>query len=218
MMSFPFELALWLTLAATGGMLFAVHQRLRTAGTDLAEYRRALADVIVSLAAAEKVVSRMTREGREVAIVLADRVAAAEALLGRREPDAASSNEKESDRCPTPPSPTAEDALLAQAARRDATDIVEEKLGGTRNLDTILRIPVTVQVVLGTASMPVANLMKLGRGAVVPLDHRIGDPVDVVVNGRVIARGEVVVLEEDNSRFGVSLTEIAGPQGRTSAD
>ena len=112
----------------------------------------------------------------------------------------------------------AEDALLAQAARRQATDVVEEKLGGARNLDSILRIPVTVQVVLGTASMPVANLMKLGRGAVVPLDHRIGDPVDVVVNGRVIARGEVVVLEEDNSRFGVSLTEIAGPQGRASTD
>ena len=61
--------------------------------------------------------------------------------------------------------------------------------------------------------MPVANLMKLGRGAIVPLDHRIGEPVDVVVNGRVVARGEVVVLEDDNSRFGVSLTEIAGLPG-----
>src|SRR5690606_39861465 len=59
-----------------------------------------------------------------------------------------------------------------------------------RNLDTILRIPVVMQVVLGSATMPVANLMKLGRGAIVPLDHRVGEPVDVVVNGRVIARGE----------------------------
>src|SRR5260221_9546672 len=113
----------------------------------------------------------------------------------------------------------AEEALLAQNARRNATDIGgDDKPGGQRNLDTILRIPVVVQVVLGTASMPVANLMKLGRGAIVPLDHRIGDPVDVVVNGRVIARGEVVVLEEDNSRFGVSLTEIAGPQGSAPAE
>jgi flagellar motor switch protein FliN len=79
------------------------------------------------------------------------------------------------------------------------------------NFGSILRIPVTVQVVLGSASMPVANLMKLGRGAVVPLDHRVGEPVDVVVNGRVVARGEVVVVEDDNSRFGVSLTEIVGP-------
>ncbi len=89
----------------------------------------------------------------------------------------------------------------------------DEKLGTARNLDTIMRIPVVVQVVLGSATMPVANLMKLGRGAIVPLDHRIGEPVDVVVNGRVIARGEVVVVDDDNSRFGVSLTEIAGPLG-----
>ncbi len=79
-----------------------------------------------------------------------------------------------------------------------------------RNLDTILRIPVSVQVVLGSAMMPVANLLKLGRGAVIPLDHRVGEPVDIIVNGRVIARGEIVVVEDDNSRLGVSLTEIAG--------
>lgn len=80
-----------------------------------------------------------------------------------------------------------------------------------RNFDTIKRIPVLVQVVLGSATMPVSALMKLGRGAVVPLDHRVGEPVDVVVNGRIIARGEVVVVEDDNSRFGVQLTEIVGP-------
>lgn len=88
----------------------------------------------------------------------------------------------------------------------------DDRFGSSRNLDSILRIPVLIQVVLGSATMPVANLMKLGRGAIVPLDHRVGEPVDVVVNGRVIARGEVVVVEDDNSRFGVSLTEIVGPQ------
>jgi flagellar motor switch protein FliN len=87
----------------------------------------------------------------------------------------------------------------------------EDRVGSGKNLDSILRIPVLIQVVLGSATMPVANLMKLGRGAIVPLDHRVGEPVDVVVNGRVIARGEVVVVEDDNSRFGVSLTEIVGP-------
>lgn len=81
---------------------------------------------------------------------------------------------------------------------------------GRGNLDAIMRIPVSLQVVLGSATMPVSSLMKLGRGAVVPLDHRVGEPVDVVVNGRVVARGEVVVVEDDNSRFGVSLTEIVG--------
>jgi flagellar motor switch protein FliN len=87
----------------------------------------------------------------------------------------------------------------------------EARIGDGRNLDSILRIPVLIQVVLGSATMPVANLMKLGRGAIVPLDHRVGEPVDVTVNGRVVARGEIVVVEEDNSRFGVSLTEIVGP-------
>ena len=82
--------------------------------------------------------------------------------------------------------------------------------GSKPNIDLIMGIPVDVQVVLGSTSMPVANLMKLGRGAVVTLDKQIGDPVDIVVNGRVIARGEVIVLEDDSSRFGVSLTEVIG--------
>jgi len=107
-----------------------------------------------------------------------------------------------------------EDGLFGQSTLNKAGPAAgEEPAGAPRNLDAILRIPVVVQVILGQATMPVANLMKLGRGAVVPLDHRIGAPVDVVVNGRVIARGEVVVLEDDNARFGVSLTEIAGPPG-----
>jgi flagellar motor switch protein FliN/FliY len=83
--------------------------------------------------------------------------------------------------------------------------------GGQRNLDAILRIPVTVQVVLGSAVMPVSNLMKLGRGTVIALDQHVGEPVDIVVNGRVVARGEVVVADEETSRFGVSLTELLGP-------
>jgi flagellar motor switch protein FliN/FliY len=85
-------------------------------------------------------------------------------------------------------------------------------LGGSGgNLEMIMRIPVTVKVVLGSATMPVARLTTLGRGAVIALDRRVGDPVDVVVNGRIIARGEVVVVDETTSRFGISLTEVVGP-------
>ncbi|MFG1296607.1 MULTISPECIES: flagellar motor switch protein FliN [Xanthobacter] len=93
----------------------------------------------------------------------------------------------------------------------------EETLGNGPGLDAVKRIPVQLQVVLGSATMPVSSLLKLGRGAVVPLDHRVGEPVDVVVNGRVIARGEVMVVEDDSSRFGVSLTEIVGPGGNDEA-
>lgn len=84
---------------------------------------------------------------------------------------------------------------------------------GRPSLDTIMRIPVSVKIVLGSASMPVAALLKLGRGALIPLDRKIGEPVDVVVNDRVVARGEVVVMEDDPSRFGISLTEVVGPAG-----
>lgn len=82
--------------------------------------------------------------------------------------------------------------------------------GGGLSMDAVMTIPVVVQVVLGSTTMPVADLMKLSRGAIVALDHRVGEPVDVVVNGRVVARGELVVLDDDNSRFGVTLTEIVG--------
>lgn len=85
------------------------------------------------------------------------------------------------------------------------------QMGDPRSFDTIMRIPVSVKIVLGTTTMPVSALMKLGRGAVIPLDRRVGEPVDVTVNGRVVARGEVVVLEEASSRFGISLTEVVGP-------
>lgn len=96
-------------------------------------------------------------------------------------------------------------------ATKDAGETATARPQERRNVETILKIPVIVQVVLGQASMPVSNLLKLGRGAIVPLDHRVGEPVDVMVNGRVIARGEIVVVEDDNSRFGVSLTEIVSP-------
>jgi flagellar motor switch protein FliN/FliY len=94
-----------------------------------------------------------------------------------------------------------------------ARPATSEAAGQISNLDMIMRIPVTVQIVLGTATMPVANLAKLGRGAVVPLDRRVGEPVDVVVNGKIVARGEVVVVDEDNSRFGISLTEVLDNAG-----
>jgi flagellar motor switch protein FliN/FliY len=99
----------------------------------------------------------------------------------------------------------------------EATASVDSEAQDGPNLDAILSIPVTVQVVLGTTSMPVARLMKLGRGAVITLDQKVGAPVNVLVNGRVVARGEVVVVDEDSSRFGVTLTEIVNSTRENSA-
>jgi flagellar motor switch protein FliN/FliY len=97
--------------------------------------------------------------------------------------------------------------IATEAAREEPREEID-----SRRLESILRIPVVMQVVVGSVTMPVSNLLKLGRGAIVPLDQKIGEPVDVVVNGRLIARGEVVVVEDDNTRFGVSLTEIIEPR------
>ena len=75
-------------------------------------------------------------------------------------------------------------------------------------LDVVMRVPVTVQVVLGKVKMPVSELMKLKQGAVIALDRSLGEPVDLIVNGHLVARGEIIVLDETSKRFGVSLTEI----------
>jgi flagellar motor switch protein FliN/FliY len=77
------------------------------------------------------------------------------------------------------------------------------------NSSLIMDIPVEVQIVLGSTEMAVSDLMGLQKGSTVALNRRIGEPVDVVVNGRRIARGEITVLENDPSRFGIKLTEVS---------
>ncbi|MEF2071713.1 flagellar motor switch protein FliN [Consotaella aegiceratis] len=98
----------------------------------------------------------------------------------------------------------------------DAPEAVAET-DGKPDIGIIMNIPVTMQVVLGKAVMPVADLVKLGRGAVVKLDSKVGEPVDIIVNGRTVARGEIVVLEKEESRFGITLTEIVTPTAQNRA-
>lgn len=81
------------------------------------------------------------------------------------------------------------------------------------NASIVMNIPVEVQIVLGSAEMPVSELMALQKGSTVALNRRVGEPVDVVVNGRKIARGEITVLENDPTRFGIKLTEIITSPG-----
>ncbi len=76
---------------------------------------------------------------------------------------------------------------------------------GSITLEAVSDIPVQISVVLGTTSMQVQQLLKLGRGAVVELDRKVGEPVDILVNNRLVARGEVVVVED---RLGITMTEI----------
>jgi flagellar motor switch protein FliN/FliY len=81
----------------------------------------------------------------------------------------------------------------------------------TANLDLIMDIPIDVQIVLGSSRMQVSGLMNLAEGAIIALDKKIGEPVEITVNGRRIARGEITVLENDDTRFGVKLIEVLKP-------
>ena len=75
-----------------------------------------------------------------------------------------------------------------------------------RNLEAVYDIPVTVSAVLGRTTMQVSQLLKLGRGAVVELDRKLGEAIDVYVNNRLVARGEIVMV--DDNRLGITMTEI----------
>src|SRR5689334_10052200 len=74
-----------------------------------------------------------------------------------------------------------------------------------RDLEAVYDVPVQISAVLGRATMQVSQLLKLGRGAVVELDRKVGEAIDIYVNNRLVARGEVVVVDE---RLGVTMTEI----------
>lgn len=89
------------------------------------------------------------------------------------------------------------------------TDNVADVTEGSVTLDAVSDIPVNISVVLGKTSMQVQQLLKLGRGAVVELDRKVGEPVDILVNNRLVARGEVVVVED---KIGVTMTEIIKPE------
>jgi flagellar motor switch protein FliN/FliY len=73
------------------------------------------------------------------------------------------------------------------------------------NLEAVYDIPVQISVVLGTTQMPISQLLKLGRGSVIELDRNVGEAIDIYVNEKLVAKGEVVIVE---NRIGITLTEI----------
>src|SRR5215475_12190782 len=76
---------------------------------------------------------------------------------------------------------------------------------GAADLEAVFDVPVQVSAVLGRAHMEVGNLLKLGPGAVLELDRKVGEAIDIYVNNRLVARGEVVLVED---KLGVTMTEI----------
>ncbi len=83
---------------------------------------------------------------------------------------------------------------------------VQGAQGGVGDLGAIYDIPVQVSAVLGRATMQVSQLLKLGRGAMIELDRKLGEAVDIYVNNRLVARGEVVMVGDN--RLGITMTEI----------
>ena len=83
--------------------------------------------------------------------------------------------------------------------------------GADLNLDVILDVPVSLSLEVGRARIPIRNLLQLNQGSVVELERAAGEPLDLYVNGTLIAQGEVVVV---NDRFGVRLTDVVSPAER----
>jgi flagellar motor switch protein FliN/FliY len=90
-------------------------------------------------------------------------------------------------------------------AEAAADDPVPSRVAAPEDLGAIYDIPVQLSAVLGKTTMPVSQLLRLGRGAVVELDRKVGESIDILVNNRLVARGEVVVVDD---RLGVTMTEI----------
>lgn len=97
------------------------------------------------------------------------------------------------------------DELVEEASNQPAVNNVNEESSSTPDLDVILDIPVTISMEVGTTQINIRNLLQLNQGSVIELDRIAGEPLDVMVNGTLIAHGEVVVV---NEKFGIRLTDI----------
>ena len=120
----------------------------------------------------------------------------AEALLEQKSTDAASSD----------PQPG---AVLSGETPKSFSSLSGD--GTTNDINMVLDIPVQLSVELGRTKVPIKHILQLGQGSVVELDALAGEPMDVLVNGYLIAQGEVVVV---NDKFGIRLTDVVTPSER----
>lgn len=112
------------------------------------------------------------------------------------------------------PTPNAETSAAPAAARANFQNLEGETAASANsdvNLDVILDVSVTLSMEVGRTRIPIRNLLQLNQGSVVELDREAGEPLDVYVNGTLIAHGEVVVV---NEKFGIRLTDVISPAER----
>ena len=113
---------------------------------------------------------------------------------------------------------SAEDKAADQSGDEEFQQVAAKQLSNTANpesgdvkLDVILDIPVTVGMEIGRTQLSIRNLLQLNQGSIVELDRLAGEPMDVLVNGTLVAHGEVVVV---NEKFGIRLTDVVSPADR----
>ena len=105
-----------------------------------------------------------------------------------------------------------EEAAQFEAEPAQLDEFTEGGFGpANESMDVILDIPVTISMEIGRTSISIRNLLQLNQGSVVELDRLAGEPMDVLVNGTLIAHGEVVVV---NEKFGIRLTDVISAQER----
>lgn len=110
---------------------------------------------------------------------------------------------------PEPPKPQ---AAKPEAPKPQFQELKEEKRQGSgKDIDFLLDIPLAVTVELGRTKMIINDLLQLGQGSVIELDKLAGEPMEILVNQKLVARGEVVVV---NEKFGIRLTDIISPTER----
>ncbi|WP_127900766.1 flagellar motor switch protein FliN [Solirhodobacter olei] len=103
------------------------------------------------------------------------------------------------------PAPRAETVIESMVGEQTGEDGAEGQ-GSGHNINAMLNVALNVQIVLGQSRMPISQLLGLSRGSVIELDKKIGEPIDVMINDRLVARGDLVKVGEN--RVGVTLTEI----------
>ncbi|WP_040725659.1 flagellar motor switch protein FliN [Thiomicrorhabdus sp. Kp2] len=109
---------------------------------------------------------------------------------------------------------TTAEAMGAESISSAAFDELNAERGNSKDkvdLDVLMDIPVTLQLEIGRAKVSIRNLLSYTQGSVVEMDRLAGEPLDLLVNGTLIAHGEVVVI---NDKFGVRLTDVVSPQER----
>lgn len=107
--------------------------------------------------------------------------------------------------------PVASETDYEKAEFKDLNDNSNRLTTTDANLDVILDIPVTLSMEIGRTELPIHSLLQLNQGSVVELDRLAGEPMDVLINGTLIAHGEVVVI---NEKFGIRLTDVISPAER----